>query len=236
MEKGSKGEDRTSDPPLAVELVNICKSFGSVKANRNISLKVERGTIHGIVGENGAGKSTLMNILYGVHTADSGEIYINGSLASIKSSSDAISLGIGMVHQHFMLVPNFTVLENVILGSEGGNLLADGKAKSLEKLKELSSEYGMDVNPYAKIEDLPVGLRQRVEIIKAMKEGAKILILDEPTGVLTPQEADKLFEILTTLKKHGTTVLIITHKLSEIMAITDNVTVIQNGEVVGNRR
>lgn len=236
MQKTSQGEDITSNLPLAVELANISKSFGSVKANKNISLQIEQGTIHGIVGENGAGKSTLMNILYGIQLADTGEIRINGELAQIRSSADAIALGIGMVHQHFMLVPNFTVLENVILGSEGNYLLAEGKEQALQRLKELSSEYDMDVDPYALIEDLPVGIRQRVEIIKAIKGGAKTLILDEPTGVLTPQEANKLFEILNSLKDRGVTVLIITHKLSEIMAVTDNVTVIQNGEVVGHRK
>jgi len=236
MQKDLKGEAPEPNLPLVVELVDVCKSFGAVKANKNISLQVEQGTVHGIVGENGAGKSTLMNILYGVQTADSGEIRINGNPVTIRSSADAISLGIGMVHQHFMLVPNFTVLENVILGREGGNLLAEGEEKTLERLKELSSEYDMDVDPHALIEDLPVGIRQRVEIIKAIKDGAQILILDEPTGVLTPQETNKLFKILNTLRERGVTVLIITHKLSEIMAITDNVTVIQNGEVVGNRK
>lgn len=230
-ENGSSGHSR-----YAIELIDVCKSFGEVHANKDISLRVERGTIHGIVGENGAGKSTLMNVLYGLHVADSGTIRIDGEPAEIRSSVDAISLGIGMVHQHFMLVPNFTVLENVLLGSEGGVFLKEGKGQTAAMLEELSHEYGMAVDPDAVVEDLPVGIRQRVEIIKAMKGGATILILDEPTGVLTPQEAESLFEILNELKQRGVSILLITHKLSEIMAITDNVSIIRNGEVVGHRK
>ncbi|MEL7430134.1 MAG: ABC transporter ATP-binding protein, partial [Pseudomonadota bacterium] len=229
-------EGTATPPPLAIELRDVSKSFGTVQANRNINLKVEAGSIHGIVGENGAGKSTLMNILYGLHTADSGEILINGEPVSIRSSADAIACGIGMVHQHFMLVPNFSVLENVMLGSEGGMSLKKGRTDTLQSLTDLANEYGMKVDPDALIEDLPVGTRQRVEIIKAMRGGARILILDEPTGVLTPQEADSLFEILRVLKSRGVTVLLITHKLGEIMAITDNVSIIRDGTVVGHRR
>ncbi len=236
MSQESTGEDAHSQPPLAIELRDVSKSFGEVQANKNISLKIERGHIHGIVGENGAGKSTLMNILYGLHTADSGDILINGEIAPIRSSADAIGLGIGMVHQHFMLVSNFSVLENVMLGSEGGALLNEGREDTLETLTRLSDEYQMHVDPHAIIEDLPVGTRQRVEIIKAIKAGANILILDEPTGVLTPQEADSLFEILRTLKERGVTVLLITHKLAEIMAITDAVSIIRDGRVVGHRK
>ena len=221
---------------LAIELINVCKAFGAVQANKDICLKIEKGTIHGIVGENGAGKSTLMNILYGLHTADSGQIRIDDRVVDIRSSADAIDNGIGMVHQHFMLVPNFTVLENVMLGSEGGNLLQEGEQKVLETLQNLAEEYDIRVEPNALIEDLPVGIRQKVEIVKAIKGGANILILDEPTGVLTPQEADSLFAILRVLKERGVTVLLITHKLEEIMAITDNVSIIRAGQTVGHRK
>ena len=234
MNNVSTGEDATH-PPLAIELKNVSKAFGLVQANKNINLQVAKGTIHGIVGENGAGKSTLMNILYGLHAADTGEIRINGELVEIRSSAHAIALGIGMVHQHFMLVPNFTVLENVMLGSEKGWSLPDSEQAALEILKSLSEKYGMDVDPHAVIENLPVGIRQRVEIIKAIKGGADILILDEPTGVLTPQEADSLFEILKVLKERGVTVILITHKLEEILTITDNVTIIRDGTVIGHR-
>ncbi len=229
-------QHENTSPVPAIELVDICKSFGPVRANRDVSLRVEAGTIHGIVGENGAGKSTLMNILYGLYRADSGEMQVAGEPVSLRSSADALSLGIGMVHQHFMLISNMTVLENVMLGSEGGPLLRTGKQETLKTLKQLADDYGMQVDPDALIADLPVGIRQRVEIIKAIKGGARILILDEPTGVLTPGEADSLFEVLRALQANGATVLLITHKLDEIMAITDAVSVMRNGEVVGHRR
>lgn len=221
---------------IALELKNVSKSFGLVHANRNIDLKIEKGTIHGIIGENGAGKSTLMNTLYGLHRADSGEMFVNGKKVNIRSSADAIELGIGMVHQHFMLVDVFSVLENVMLGSEGGTLLKDGKTATLKTLKHLADNYGMTVDPHALISDLNVGMRQRVEIIKALKGGADILILDEPTGVLTPQETKQLFEILNVLRKDGVTILLITHKLVEIMEITDNVSIMRAGQMVGHRR
>ncbi len=219
----------------AIELIGINKSFGPVHANRDINLEVARGTIHGIVGENGAGKSTLMSILYGFYQADSGEIKVNGRPASIKTSNDAIAAGIGMVHQHFMLVDNFTVLENVILGAESNVLLNSSIAKARSELVRLEREYGLQVNPDALIEDLPVGLQQRVEILKALYRGAEILILDEPTGVLTPAEADHLFRILRQLKEQGKTVVLITHKLREIMAITDQVSVMRQGTMVATR-
>ncbi len=221
--------------PAAIELIGINKSFGAVHANRDINLTIAQGTIHGIVGENGAGKSTLMSILYGFYQADSGEIRVNGRPASIRSSNDAIAAGIGMVHQHFMLVDNFTVLENVILGAEGNALLKSSISKARSELVRLEREYGLQVDPDALIEDLPVGLQQRVEILKALYRGAEILILDEPTGVLTPAEADHLFRILGQLKEQGKTVVLITHKLREIMAITDNVSVMRQGTVVATR-
>ncbi len=234
-----RGADKTGSAsgraPPAIALRGVSKSFGTIRANRDIGLTVEAGTIHGIVGENGAGKSTLMNILYGLHQADSGEISIGGDAAQIRSSADAISHGIGMVHQHFMLVPNFTVLENVMLGTEGGPLLAEGRERTLATLDHLANDYGMTVDPHALAGDLPVGLQQRVEIIKALKGGARILILDEPTGVLTPQEAESLFRILDTLREDGVTILLITHKLEEIMAAADNVSIMRQGQMVGHR-
>ncbi|MBZ9881314.1 ABC transporter ATP-binding protein [Mesorhizobium sp. CA10] len=219
----------------AIELIGINKSFGAVRANRDINLEVARGTIHGIVGENGAGKSTLMSILYGFYQADSGEIYVGGKPVSINTSNDAIALGIGMVHQHFMLVDNFTVLENVILGAENDVLLKSSIAKARSELDRLEREYGLEVDPDAIIEELPVGLQQRVEILKALYRGAEILILDEPTGVLTPAEADHLFRILKQLKDQGKTIVLITHKLREIMAITDTVSVMRQGTMVATR-
>ncbi len=220
----------------AIELVGIDKKFGAVHANKNINLTVAKGTIHGIIGENGAGKSTLMSILYGFYHADSGEIRINGRPVHIRDSQAAISAGIGMVHQHFMLVENFTVLENIMLGAEGGALLARGVSSARAELRRLEEEYGLEVDPDAVIEELPVGLQQRVEILKAMYRGAEILILDEPTGVLTPAEADHLFRILRVLRDQGKTVILITHKLREIMAITDEVSVMRRGEMVATRK
>ncbi|MCC5779782.1 ABC transporter ATP-binding protein [Nitratireductor sp. B36] len=220
----------------AIELKGISKSFGAVHANRNIDLKIEAGTIHGIIGENGAGKSTLMSILYGFYQADRGRIDVSGKKAAINTPSDAIALGIGMVHQHFMLVQNFSVLENVILGAEGEALLNTSIARARSELERLERDYGLEVDPDAIIEDLPVGLQQRVEILKALYRGADILILDEPTGVLTPAEADHLFRILEQLKEEGKTIILITHKLREIMAITDNVSVMRQGTMVATRK
>ncbi|MFQ5972095.1 MAG: ABC transporter ATP-binding protein [Alphaproteobacteria bacterium] len=220
--------------PPAIELYDINKHFGPVHANKDVSLRVEKGTIHGIIGENGAGKSTLMSILYGFYQADSGEIQVDGQRRDIHSPDDAIAVGIGMVHQHFMLVDPFTVLENVVLGAEGGALLKEGMARARAELARLEKEYSLEVDIDAVVGDLPVGLQQRVEILKALYRGAETLILDEPTGVLTPQEAHHLFRILASLKEQGKTVVLITHKLREIMAITENVTVMRGGEVVAN--
>ncbi|WP_323005730.1 ABC transporter ATP-binding protein [Pseudorhodobacter sp.] len=220
-----------SSAPLAIELRGISKAFGPVQANKNISIQVAKGSIHGIIGENGAGKSTLMSILYGFYKADAGEIYISGKLTQIPDSQSAIQAGIGMVFQHFKLVQNFTVLENVILGAEGGAMLRGAMAKARQSLTELAREYELDVDPDALIEDLSVGHQQRVEILKALYRHADILILDEPTGVLTPAEADQLFRILNGLKDQGKTVILITHKLREIMEITDTVSVMRRGEM-----
>ena len=215
----------------AIELRGICKAFGPVQANKDISIRVMPGTIHGIIGENGAGKSTLMSILYGFYKADAGEILIHGHETRITDSQAAIRAGIGMVFQHFKLVQNFTVLENIILGAEEGALLNRSLGKARKELKRLSAEYEMDVDPDARIEDLSVGHQQRVEILKALYRQADILILDEPTGVLTPAEADHLFRILAHLREQGKTVILITHKLREIMDITDTVSVMRRGEM-----
>ncbi|HUH48293.1 MAG TPA: ABC transporter ATP-binding protein [Mycoplana sp.] len=220
---------------LAIELKGIDKSFGLVHANKDINLKVRKGTIHGIVGENGAGKSTLMSILYGFYQADRGEILVGGRPIDIRDPNTAIAAGIGMVHQHFMLVENFTVLENVMLGAEESWILNAGITKARAELKRLEREYALEVDPDAVIEELPVGLQQRVEILKALYRKADILILDEPTGVLTPAEADHLFRILEQLKAQGKTIILITHKLREIMAITDEVSVMRRGEMVATR-
>ncbi|EGB15563.1 ABC transporter related protein [Pseudodesulfovibrio mercurii] len=222
--------------PPAVELIGLNKSFGPVRANRDVSLRVAAGTIHGIVGENGAGKSTLMGMLYGFYQADSGRIRINGREVRITSPAHAISQGIGMVHQHFMLVEPFTVLENVILGAEEGGLLKRSLGHARRELERLGREYGLEVDPDAVVGDLPVGLQQRVEILKALYRGAETLILDEPTGVLTPQEADRLFAMLDTLRDQGRTVILITHKLREIMAATDAVSIMRRGTMVAERR
>jgi ABC-type uncharacterized transport system ATPase subunit len=220
----------------AIELRGIDKRFGSVHAVRGVSLVIEKGAITGIVGENGAGKSTLMSILYGLYRADGGEILVEGELAAMDSPRDAIARGIGMVHQHFMLVDTFTVLENLVLGAEGGPLLAGGLAAARAELLRLSREYGLTVDPDARVADLSVGEQQRVEILKVLFRGARILILDEPSAVLTPQETDQLFRILATLKDRGVSVVLITHKLREIMAATDRVYVMRQGQVVAERR
>jgi ABC-type uncharacterized transport system ATPase subunit len=216
----------------AIELEKINKRFGAVHANKDIDLKVARGTIHGIVGENGAGKSTLMSILYGFYTADSGVIRVNGEQHAITDSRHALALGIGMVHQHFMLVDNFSVLENIVLGAEDSGLLKPSLNRARKELDRLEQEYDLEVDPDAIIEDISVGQQQRVEILKALYRGAETLILDEPTGVLTPKEADDLFRVLRTLREQGKTVILITHKLREIMAITDSVSVMRQGEMV----
>ncbi|WP_108261336.1 ABC transporter ATP-binding protein [Mangrovicoccus ximenensis] len=215
----------------AIELRGISKAFGPVQANKDISLKVMPGTIHGIIGENGAGKSTLMSILYGFYKADSGQILVNGRETPIPDSQAAIKAGIGMVFQHFKLVENFSVLENVVLGAEEGAFLRPTLGKARKHLTELARDYEMNVNPDAKIEDLSVGHQQRVEILKALYREANILILDEPTGVLTPAEADHLFRILRGLKNEGKTIILITHKLREIMEITDTVSVMRRGQM-----
>jgi len=229
---GARQATAAPDPHMpAIELRGISKAFGPVQANKDIRVRVMPGTIHGIIGENGAGKSTLMSILYGFYKADAGEIFIAGKKTAIPDSQAAIAAGIGMVFQHFKLVENFTVLENVILGAEDGRLLRPSLAKARAALKSLAKEYELNVDPDAVIEDIGVGQQQRVEILKALYRQADILILDEPTGVLTPPEADHLFRILRNLRAEGKTIILITHKLREIMDITDTVSVMRRGEM-----
>src|SRR5688572_4276747 len=233
----TEGGPRPDGPgaPPAIALREIHKSFGTVHANRGVSLDVGKGSITGIVGENGAGKSTLMSILYGLYEADSGEIMVDGQAVAIRTPRDAIAAGIGMVHQHFMLIDTFTVLENVVLGAEQGGVLRKSFAAARAELDHLSREYGLKVDPDAVIGHLPVGDQQRVEILKVLYRGARILILDEPTGVLTPQETGRLFEILRALRDRGVTVILITHKLREVMALTDVVYVMRQGQIVARR-
>lgn len=216
-----------------LELREITKDFGGkVLANDKVSISVRRGTIHAIVGENGAGKTTVMRIAYGFYSADSGEIFLDGKRVDIRSPHDAIALGIGMVHQHFMLVENMTVAENIVLGAEPGSPFDLDLDSARSKIKSLSEQLRLDVNPDAVIEDLSVGEKQRVELVKVLFRDAEILILDEPTAVLTPQEVDELFAILRRMKNHGKTIIIITHKLDEVMAISDEVTVMRDGRSV----
>lgn len=219
---------------MKLQLQGITKVFGPLVANDSIDLTVEPGQIHALLGENGAGKSTLMNVLYGLYQPDGGQILIDGEPVKFKGPGDAVAAGIGMVHQHFMLVPVFTVAESVALGYEptvGPGLLKLSEAR--QKVIELSERFGFDIDPDAHIEDLPVGAQQRVEIIKALSRDAKVLILDEPTAVLTPQETDELLEIIRQLKETGTGIVLITHKLREIREVADTITVIRRGKVVG---
>ena len=224
------GGQHTMTAP-AIELKGISKAFGPVQANKDISISVQPGTIHGIIGENGAGKSTLMSILYGFYKADKGEIWINGNKTEIPDSQAAIAAGIGMVFQHFKLVENFTVLENIVLGAEDSGLLRPSLSRARKELKELEQEYELFVDPDKRIDEIGVGMQQRVEILKALYRKAEILILDEPTGVLTPAEADQLFRILDRLRAEGKTIILITHKLREIMEATDTVSVMRRGEM-----
>jgi general nucleoside transport system ATP-binding protein len=217
-----------------LELRNITKTFGTVIANNDVSITVHKGTIHAIVGENGAGKSTIMRIAYGFYNADSGEIFVDGNKVEIRTPHDAIALGIGMVHQHFMLVDTMTVAENIILGAETGTTTNLDLEKANQEIKTLSDELRLNINPRAYIEDLSVGQQQRVELLKALYRDAQILILDEPTAVLTPQEVEEFFAILRRMKEQGKTIIIITHKLEEVLAISDEVTVMRDGKDVGN--
>ena len=219
---------------LALEMRSVTKRFPGVLANDHVNFQLKRGEIHALLGENGAGKSTLMNILYGLYSQDEGQVFLNGSEVRIGEPTDAIKLGIGMVHQHFMLVPVMTVAENIILGTE---IVKNGFVLDLDtaaqRIRDLSRQYGLEVDPDAYIKDLPVGTQQRVEIIKALYREADMLILDEPTAVLMPQEAEELFVIMRSLVEQGKSIIFITHKLGEVFAVADQITVLRNGHVVG---
>jgi ABC-type uncharacterized transport system ATPase subunit len=216
-----------------LQLRGITKRFGGVLANDHINITVEPGTIHAIVGENGAGKSTAMRIAYGFYTADSGEILVGGQPRRIQRPLDAIALGIGMVHQHFMLVDTMTVAENIVLGAESGTAFTLDIEESASRIRALSEKFKLAVDPHALIEKLSVGQQQRVELLKALYRNAQLLILDEPTAVLTPQEVEEFFTILRGMREQGKTIIIITHKLGEVLAISDDVTVMRDGKVVG---
>lgn len=214
-----------------LEMKHISKYFGDVAANVDVNLSVEKGEVHALLGENGAGKSTLMNILYGMYSQSEGEIYLNGELVHIKDPKDSIAKGIGMVHQHFMLIPALSVIENVVLGLQGQKFVLDLKTAAKE-FSELAKKYGMEIDPWAKVSQLSVGQQQRLEILKALYRKADLLILDEPTAVLTPQEVEGLFEMIRGLTKEGHTIIFISHKLVEIMEICDRCTVLRQGRVV----
>lgn len=219
---------------MKLELQGITKRFGTLVANSNINITVESGEVHSLLGENGAGKSTLMNVLYGLYQADEGQILLDGKVQKFRGPGDAMAAGIGMVHQHFMLIPVFTVAENVVLGNEptkGFGALDLETARA--KVREISERFGFDIDPDARVEDLPVGAQQRVEILKALSRDAKVLVLDEPTAVLTPQETDELMQIMRDLASDGTSIVFITHKLREVKAVADKITVIRLGKVVG---
>lgn len=218
--------------PAVIEMKGIGKSFPGIRANDNINLAVEQGEIHVLLGENGAGKSTLMNILYGLYQPDEGQIFVKGKPVKITNPNIAISLGIGMVHQHFMLVPTFTVAENIILGSEPKTGTTLDLKKAIRDVEEISKKYELKVDPTAIVQDISVGMQQRVEILKTLYRGAEILILDEPTAVLTPQEIEELGVILKSLVSQGKSIILITHKLKEVMAMSDRVTIIRRGKVI----
>lgn len=224
-------------PEIALDMKNINKRFPLVVANDKVNFTVYKGEIHALVGENGAGKSTLMSILYGLYQADSGQIFVNGEKVNIANPKVAINLKIGMVHQHFMLVQPLTVTENIILGMEPkkNNIFIDME-NAIKKVEDLSKSMGFKIDPQAKIENISVGIQQRVEIIKVLYRGAEILVMDEPTAVLTPQEVEELFEILRSLKKQGKTIIFITHKLNEVIELSDRVTVMRKGKVVGVKK
>lgn len=216
-----------------IEMLNIRKEFGNFVANDNITLQLEKGEIHALLGENGAGKSTLMNVLFGLYQPDGGEIKVRGKVAAITDPNVANNLGIGMVHQHFMLVENLTVTENIILGNEPKKRGMINIRDAAKKVADISQLYGLEVDPYAKIEDISVGMQQRVEILKTLYRGAEILIFDEPTASLTPQEINELISIMRKLIEEGKSIIIITHKLQEIMDVSDRVTVIRKGQGIG---
>ncbi len=218
---------------LALQTKGITKRFPGVLANDHVDFELRKGEIHALLGENGAGKTTLMNIIYGLYEPDEGEIFLDGKRVEIRTPKDAIAHGIGMVHQHFMLIPVFTVAENIMLGAETSRGAVLDRRKVAEQVRELSKRYGLDVNPEAYVRELPVGVQQRVEIIKALYRKAEILILDEPTAVLTPQESEELFRTMRELASQGVSIIFITHKLKEVLAVADRITVMRAGRVVG---
>jgi simple sugar transport system ATP-binding protein len=225
-----------SSPAPAVEMRGIVKRFPGVVANDETDLVVERGEIHALLGENGAGKSTLMNILFGLYHPDAGEIRVDGRPVHFAGPREAVNAGLGMVHQHFMLIPQFTVAENVILGSEGNTTFYLDRDAASRRVAEIGAAYGLRVDPKARVGDLPVGMQQRVEILRALYQGGRTLILDEPTALLTPQEVDELYTVLNRVRADGGTIVFITHKLGEVAAVSDRVTVIRRGRTIGTKR
>ncbi|MFN3704729.1 MAG: ABC transporter ATP-binding protein [Thermoflexales bacterium] len=223
-----------TSPDVVLEMRGITKRFPGVLANDHINLDLRKGEVHALLGENGAGKSTLMNILYGLYQPDAGEIWLDGRRVTIHSPRDAIALGIGMVHQHFMLVPTLTVTENIILGLETRRGLLLDEATPQQRIRQISHDFGLEIDPEAYVKDLPVGVQQRVEIVKALYRNARVLVLDEPTAVLTPLEVESLFSTLRALVKRGVSVIFISHKLKEVKAIADRITVLRQGRVVGS--
>ncbi|HQV62684.1 MAG TPA: ABC transporter ATP-binding protein [Anaerolineales bacterium] len=221
-----------TEPTIVLEAKGITKQFPGVLASDNVNFDLRKGEIHALLGENGAGKSTLMNLIYGLHMPDKGEILVNGKPIEIKSPNDSIAAGIGMVHQHFMLIPVFTVAENVMLGDEVTKRGSLDRISVAEKINEISKQYGLDVDPNALVGPLPVGIQQRVEIVKTLYRNAEIVILDEPTAVLTPQEAEDLFRIMRDLTSRGVSIIFITHKLKEVLAVADRITVMRAGRVI----
>jgi simple sugar transport system ATP-binding protein len=213
-----------------VQMTDITRRFGTVIANNNCTFSVEEGEIHCLLGENGAGKTTLMNILFGMYHADSGQIYIKGEKCRIHNTGDAFHRGLGMIHQHFMLIPNMTVLQNIVLGQEIGNFRLN-YGESRRQIHELTEKYGLELDLDARVENISVGMKQRVEIVKTLYRGAEVLVLDEPTAVLTPQESNNLMNILLDMKRQGKTIIFITHKLNETMQIADRATILRNGVV-----
>jgi general nucleoside transport system ATP-binding protein len=235
LAEGRTGEGKagaTREAPVVLEMRNVTKAFGPVRANDDVSITLRRGEILGLLGENGAGKSTLMKILYGLYSPDSGSIFVDGEEAQIRDPKDAVSHGIGMVHQHFTLIPPLTVAENIVLGAEPRKGASLDLARAIEDTEELSERYGLRVDPRARVTDLSVGQQQRVEILKALYRDARILILDEPTAVLTPQETEDLFSVLGELVADGLSIILITHKLGELIGVADRITIIRDGKVV----
>src|SRR3989304_1313699 len=232
LSKASPEPRRRVETNIVLEAKGITKQFPGVLANDSVNFDLRKGEIHALLGENGAGKSRLMNLIYGLHRPDKGDVIVNGLPASIHSPKDSIALGIGMVHQHFMLIPVFTVAENVMLGDEMVKRGSLDRNTVAAKINEISKQYGLDVDPNTMVGTLPVGLQQRVEIVKTLYRNAEIVILDEPTSVLTPQEAEDLFRIMRDLTRRGVSIIFITHKLKEVLAVADRITVMRAGRVI----